>query len=174
MVFTTLKDSIKHQSNGILVGKQKKGGSKLGDFPSSQSQLCLNIEKKLVLHELRIYYFFLFYWFWPWRVLEIWFQSPRVFPGNHLLHFSDQEIEAQRGEWHYGRLLCWQEVCRMWTQERHSCCFLFRKVSQADQHLEHSVWNVFYSYREFHERVRVTCIQRIIDHLWPCCFICCA
>ena len=58
-MFTTLKDSIKYQSEAILVERQKERESKLGDFPSSQSQLCLNIEKNLVLHELRIYYFFL-------------------------------------------------------------------------------------------------------------------
>lgn len=60
MVFTTLKDSIKYQSDGILVGRQKKRGEKLGDFPSSRSQLCLNIEKKSYMNlELIIFSFLL-------------------------------------------------------------------------------------------------------------------
>lgn len=75
-MFTTLKDSIKYQSEAILVERQKERGSKLGDFPSSQSQLCLNIEKNLVLHELRIYYFFLFIGFGLGECWKYDFKAP--------------------------------------------------------------------------------------------------
>ena len=173
-MFTTLKDSIKYQSKRILVGRQKERGSELGDFPSSQSQLCLNIEKKLVLHELRIYYFFFFIGFGLGECWKYDFKAPGCSHAITCFILLTRKLKLKEVNDADGRLSCWQEACRMWTQGKGTAVGLFSEKSlrQTD------IWSILLGKSsiviENFMNESVTCIQRISDHLLPCCFICCA
>lgn len=50
-------------------------------------------KKKLVSHCLRIYFLL----FIDFGLGESWSQRPWGFSGDHLLRFTDQEIEVQKG-----------------------------------------------------------------------------
>lgn len=139
-MFTTLKDSIKYQSEAILVERQKERGSKLGDFPSSQSQLCLNIEKNLVLHELRIYYFFLFIGFGLGECWKYDFKAPGCSWAITCFTLLTRKLKLKEVNDAYGCLLCWQEVCRLWIQGKGTAVAFFSEKSlrQTD------IWNILF------------------------------
>lgn len=139
MVFTTLEDSIKYQSDGILVGRQKKRGEKLGDFPSSQSQLCLNIEKKSYMNlELIIFSFFI-----GFGLGECWkydFKAPGCSRAITCFTLLTRKLKLKEVNDTYGRLLCWQEVCRMWTQGRGTAVAFCSEKSLGQT----NIWNILF------------------------------
>lgn len=160
-----IHNSIKcRRKDTFIWGIQKEGGG--GQIA------CPTIEnKKLVLHYLRIC--FLLFIDFALAILGIVISKALGNSQGILASFYWSRTEAQRGEMMLTTVCCtgsW--VYRTRAPGKGTAVAAFSEKTWAEQHLEHDIWNILYSYRELYKQEKGTLIKGITDQLSPPRFIC--
>lgn len=96
--------------------------------------------REKVLHELRIDYFFFFIGFGLGECWKYDFKAPGCSRAITCFTLLTRKLKLKEVNDTYGRLLCWQEVCRMWTQGRGTAVAFCSEKSLGQT----NIWNILF------------------------------